>query len=446
MTNVRSCGMPRRAAAMALLNALAAMLHAGAGTLSAQVPNASAAALGMGENYTAAARGWSAVSWNPANLGLLGGGGFTFTMGAVGGIAGIGPITMADLKAYEDRLLPVDVKEQWLTRIRNEGGQSGAGGFDGTWLGVRAGPLAFQLSTSARAANDVSPGFAELLLFGNADDLGNPRILDLSGSSVKAGAWTTGALSVGAPAMHIAGGWLALGATAKYTVGHVLAYARESFGTATADPIGVRMTLPLVHTNLGDDETPMRMDNGAGIGVDAGIAWQRGGVTLAASAQNVMNTFAWEETSLVYRPAEVTLSMSQQQATMEEQAYAAAPETVRDDVANLTFEPAWAAGVMVRRSERLMLTADARWGPGDGFTTRPARHIGAGAELFATQWLPLRAGAAWIEAADGNAGFQLGGGAGIALGGFDIAASALRRGLELGAETVFLVSLLSRGR
>jgi hypothetical protein len=47
--------------------ALLVMLVAGGfGELSAQLVNPSAAALGMGNNYTATARGFSAISWNPA--------------------------------------------------------------------------------------------------------------------------------------------------------------------------------------------------------------------------------------------------------------------------------------------------------------------------------------------------------------------------------------------
>jgi len=45
-------------------------LFVGATMSSAQTPNASAAATGLSGAFTARARGYDAVAWNPANLGF----------------------------------------------------------------------------------------------------------------------------------------------------------------------------------------------------------------------------------------------------------------------------------------------------------------------------------------------------------------------------------------
>src|SRR5689334_12247382 len=132
----------------------------------AQLASASAASLALGDNYTALARGFNAVAWNPANLGMPGNPMMSFGF-AGRGAAGMDPISLSDLSQYSGAMIPQTVLSNWLSRVQAQGGQSleadGSGSF-----GLSVGSLAFQLSTSAYERGKLSPDAVEVLLYGNA--------------------------------------------------------------------------------------------------------------------------------------------------------------------------------------------------------------------------------------------------------------------------------------
>ena len=105
-----------RSVGRAVILALA-MACAYALPLSGQMPSASAPALAMADNYVALARGFNAVAWNPAMLGMPDHPGFSIGLLPVRGGVGIGPITMGDVAEYQSRFLDDAVKEEWLARI-----------------------------------------------------------------------------------------------------------------------------------------------------------------------------------------------------------------------------------------------------------------------------------------------------------------------------------------
>jgi hypothetical protein len=243
----------------------------------AQLANTMPAAMGMGENYTAAARGYAAVAWNPANLGLSNGPSASAMLGATRLAGGLGPVTLADLHRYQDESVPLDVRQRWLADIRQAGGQTGGAGFDVGWAAFQVGRFAAQLSTSGRAVNDISPGFAQLLLVGNADDAGNPLDIELGGSTVDAEAYSTGAVSFAIPLPRPQGVTaIAIGVTAKYTIGHALARTAESVGQAGSDPAGMELSFPLAYTPVVYDGNRYWIRSGGGFGVDVGAALRAG--------------------------------------------------------------------------------------------------------------------------------------------------------------------------
>src|SRR6266550_905045 len=65
-----------------------------------QLANASTAATGLSGAFTARATGYNAVAWNPANLAMPGNPGFSFTLLALDGSAGIKPIDLNRLQPY----------------------------------------------------------------------------------------------------------------------------------------------------------------------------------------------------------------------------------------------------------------------------------------------------------------------------------------------------------
>ena len=74
--------------------------------VTAQLPQASATALGLGFNTTASARGFAALANNPAGLSMDDGPGFSLAVAAVAVETGLGPITLRDLVDYEGQLVP----------------------------------------------------------------------------------------------------------------------------------------------------------------------------------------------------------------------------------------------------------------------------------------------------------------------------------------------------
>lgn len=413
----------------------------------AQLSSASTAALGMGDNYTAAARGYSAIAWNPAGLALRGNPGMSFTALTLRGIAGLDPITLSDLVEYEDRLVPDLIKQAWLTRVENRGGQSGMAGFDSNWLALSVGPFGLQVSTSARTAANISPGIAELIMFGNVAADGEPRTISLSGSTLDVTGYTTVGASWG-HALTIGGlTRLALGVTAKYTVGHVVARGIESTGTATADPLMIQMQFPILHSGMGGDEDDeFEPNSGSGFGLDLGVGYELGPWTFAGTVQNVINTFEWDASLLRFRPGELLFDADSREASFDEVPLDQAPAALRALVGDLEFKPILAAGAQFQPTDQLRVTADLRTGSADGLVVQPSSHAGAGIEYRLLGFLPVRAGAALISYGADRSGFQIGGGIGIDVLGFSLGASALRRDTDLGVDNVVQFTFLGRGQ
>src|SRR5688500_6147829 len=96
----------------------------------AQLPSASSKALGLAENFTAAARGYHAIAWDPALLGLPGGPGTSLAVAPLRLVTGLDPVTLSDLKEYEGIVVPLTVRDRWLAAVRNEGAEAGTGGAD----------------------------------------------------------------------------------------------------------------------------------------------------------------------------------------------------------------------------------------------------------------------------------------------------------------------------
>lgn len=420
---------------------LLVLLAAIAAPVRAQTASGSAAALGMGDNYTAAARGYNAVAWNPAVLGLADNPPFSFTLLALRGGNGLAPVTLGDLADWADRVVPDAVRQDWLSRIAAEGAQRGAGEVQATWAAVQVGRLAFEASTRVRARTNVSPGVAELIMFGNAGEQGVARELDLSGSSLGAQAWSTLAASLAVPWQSEAG-LLSLGATVTWTMGHVFASGERSTGVTTAAPVAVGLEFPLVQTSFDS----FRPNAGSGFGLDLGAALQSGGWTLSLVRRNVVNGFAWNIDRLEYRPLAVDLTARQASTDTEAMPLADAPESVRAAIAEIGFSPSWSAGAAFRPSEDLRMTFDARFPSDRGMSEEPVRHLGAGVEVALLPWLPVRAGGVLRSYGPDGDGWLLGGGIGFRAGPWGVDAAVAREsGGSADGTTLLMLSLTSIG-
>src|SRR2546423_9282899 len=299
---------------------------------SAQLVSASAASLGLADNYTVLARGFNAVSWNPANLGLPGNPLLSFGF-AGRGSGGMDPISLGDLAQYSGLRVPNAVRTDWLTRVKLHGGQSleadGSGSF-----GLGVGPLAFQLSTTAYERGKLSPDAVEVLLYGNGGADGTPRTMNLKGSRTETALTTTAAASFGHGVDFGIGPidqHLALGVTLKYIVGNALLLGEDAGSTLEANPIAVNVQFPIIQSDTGFTGMPQR---GHGVGVDVGAAWSSGPLAVGATIQNLINTFQWNVGEMYFRPGGALFTPSgSRQTNFDAMAMTSVPDSLRSRAA-----------------------------------------------------------------------------------------------------------------
>lgn len=417
--------------ALVAVVALAGML--GAGAASAQLANASAATLGVGT--TATARHYSAIANNPAGLGMPGAG-FSLSLFPVTVRQGLGPVTLKDLKDVEGTVVSSTVKENWLSQVSAQGHQAGSVGAAVTAVALTVGRIGFQVSTIGGGNMSMTPDVMEVALFGNAGRTGSATDLSLSGSSLDGFGVTTAGLAFGIP-LTTESGAMALGATLKYSVGHVVAVGREQGGSLESNPIRVNVNFPTVMVE-DDDYDP---NNGSGIGLDVGFQMERDRMHFGATVQNLFNTFAWDEDRLVYRPGTALLEQGNNNTDFDKQSYGAAPAALKAAVDDMAFDPIVAVGAAFDVRPDVTVSGDIRNRFGDGMSITPKFHAGVGAEYRGLGALHVRGGGAVV-----TDGFQLAGGASLLMGTVDLSlAGALVTG-DLEDVSVLQLTLSFGGR
>ncbi len=377
----------------------------------AQLPGASPATLGTANNYMPLARGFAAVGLNPAGLGLPGNEGLTLALFPLMVSQSLDPLTFSDFVDYEGVLVPANVKEDWLQQIASAGGQTGAGTVELTEFSLSYNNFGVQLSTLVSGRANLTDAAAELLLFGNSGRTGEPGDFELQGSGLTGYAVTT--LGVSA-AFGIARRWvpgvqqgLSVGATIKQSWGHALAFAKDGGTMAQSDPLSLDVDFPVIHSR----DNGSKWSTGTGLGIDVGVAWERGPWKASAVVENLLNNFEWDLAELAYRPGQALFDGATNTSDFDEQPATEAPPALRDEVTKLTFKPVIGLGGAYQAQDNLTLTAELRQRAGDGLDTGPKSHIGVGVEYFPTPRVPLRAGIAAI-----TDGIQVGAGLGVILG------------------------------
>lgn len=405
-----------------------------ASSAAAQLPSASPAALGMGDNYTAMARGFGAVAWNPANLALPGNPRFSLALLGLRGSSDLGPISTSDVARYQGATLPDEVRDAWMQRIEDQGGEQGQLGAGVTLLGMSVGRFAVQLSGAVTGDANLAPDAMELLLYGNAGRTGSPRDMSLEGAHMTGAMTTTGAISYARP-VQLPFGRLALGATAKYIVGNALVHGEDAGSFLSANASQISVNFPLIVSDTGGGNTSA--NHGHGVGLDLGAAWQSGPLTAGLALQNVVNTFRWDASSMYYKPmsayygADTSYSQSDGALPID-----SAPAAMRDWLDAQRFRPTLAAGAAYQLTRALLVTADIRHQLGDGMRIADRTHAGIGAELRAIPFLPLRAGVAKM-----SDGWALAGGTGIEIGPVNLTISGQDRHTTQGRTPAFALGL-----
>lgn len=383
----------------------------------AQLPSATAAALGMGDNYSAMARGFAAAAWNPANLGLARQPAFSFTLFGLRGASDLGPITLGDIAKYEGQPLPDDAKDEWMRRVEAGNGELGVIGAGVTYVGVSVGRFAFQLSSSANGDIRLAPDAVELALYGNAGRTGTAGDFALTDSRLTTALTSTAALAYAHP-FDFPSGRLSVGITGKYIVGHAFAHGEDRGSAVAGDPMEFDLRFPIVVSDTGRSSA----DRGRGVGIDVGAAWQSGPMTWTAAVQNVVNTFRWDADAFYYYPIQAFFDSDTSYTSSSAKPIAEAPDDVRAWAADQRFRPSLSVGAAFRPTSRLVVAADVRHRVGKGIATGARTHAGVGAELRVLRHVPLRAGFSLYDE-----GFALSAGTGLELGPVSLTVSVQDR-------------------
>lgn len=387
---------------------------------SGQLAHASATTLGLMDNATATARGLAAISVNPAGLGMTGPG-YSVTLAPVQLRVGLDPVTLGDLAAFQGEVIPSATKEEWLARVAAEGRQQGPFGGELSELAVQVGHVGVQLSTIVAGRMDLSPDAMEAILYGNAGRTGEPADLVLDGSALDAFVVSSAGVAVGLPVgVDPSGAQVSLGATLKYSIGHLVITGRDDGGAFQSDPVRADLRFPTVAF----DSDQGGLDHGSGFGLDLGLQVVKDRLSGGVAVLNAFHTFAWKEDGLVYRPGTALLEQGNSESDFDTRPFSEAPASLRQAVTDLGFAPVVALGGAYRASRDLTLSADVRNRFGEGMTVDPKMHVGAGAEYRGLGFLELRGGVAAI-----TGGMEMGGGASLLLGPAGVSvAGALRKG------------------
>lgn len=422
-----------------------------------QLPNASTAAFAMGGNYTAMARGFEAVAWNPANLAMPGRPFFSLGIGAFGGSAGLDPIDLNAFHKFSGQVVDSATRVAWIEQARLSGGQRVRVEGGVTPLALSVGPIGLQLGSSLYSNMNLSPDAFEAMLFGNAGRTGGQaKDLDFTGTSVRSAAFTTGALSLALPLpFKLTGGLLAneraaIAITGKYVLGSGVVVAQDGGSTLVGDDVQLRFPLITVVTAGDNDVLPSfattefnGANAGSGSAADVSLAWSGGPWRVGILAENVFNSFKWDTTVLAFRPGTGTVSADTSFTNFDQFAYGAAPQALRDIVEAQKFAPTIGIGMAFEMISSLTLTADLRTSMGDenAIVIGPKSRFGVGAEWRVLPFIPLRAGVASV-----TDGWQAGVGAGLRFFGYELGAATSIRRRGVATESGFMIGIIGIGR
>lgn len=387
--------------------ALLALSAAAVSPAHAQLTNASAASTALGNTGTATARGYDAVYWNPAGLAMPGTKRWSIALMPTTIGAGAGPVSLADFSAAGGTVVSAATKTAWLNQLSATTPQTLGGLGEITLLAANIGRFGVQASINAGGGGELTRDAAEVLLYGNAGKTGNAESYNLTGSNASGGALATVGVSYAFPLKLRLGSAKnqssAFGVTVHSTTGLAILRAQDNGTVLGNNPLQVNASFPAVLPKSGSVGSA-----GSGFGLDLGASWEGGSWRGGLALRNALNTFAWDEAALAYRPITARYTQNTRTSNFDEQAYAGAPATLRDFVTDAKIPPTLAFGIAWTSSPKLQISADAKQQFGDGLPWSVARSIGTGVEYRPVSWLPLRAGAAVLDR-----GAQFGGGLGL---------------------------------
>jgi hypothetical protein len=314
-----------------------------------QLPGAGAEHPATAQTGTALVRGVEAIGVNPSALALPGTPRWSVTLLPGFVDRGITPLGWSAVTGWEGRSISRAQREDWLRRLELDGPLVGSAEARVSGAAVQYRGFGVQVTTRGVANVQLSPGAAELILFGNAGRTGAPAELDLTGSHVEGQALTTVGLGWGGVAHRGGDGpgrWLlALGGSVQVTRGHGLIMARGGGGGTVLDPPGVDIRFPALESTSG---TP-----GEGMGATVAASWLRGPLVVSVVLHDVIQSFGWREEAFHYRAGEAVLMDQELDTDTDRRPVEEAPPALRAELASrgipsrLNLGMGWEAGERV---------------------------------------------------------------------------------------------------
>jgi hypothetical protein len=357
--------------------------------------------IAMAGSYTAVARGYNSIGYNPANLALPDRPGTAIQLIGIGSGLTNNAFSISDYKKYNGAFLSEADKNDILQKIPAEGlefrGTSAA-----SVLSFSTGPIAVSASAQASGKGIVSKDVFEIALFGNK--LG--ETIEIDDADAEGVVHLDVNLAYGRRVKTFDWGELTAGINLKYIRGLAYVEVTEALATATTLPEGIN----------GDGSVIVKSAlGGSGYGLDLGAAATYGGNwTFSAGLDNLVSSINWNketrENAYTYELSSLTTETADEDSSVSS-------DDVERDIA--PFSTSLAPQLNLGASHplgRFLLAADLKLGLANraGVTTRP--EISLGAEYSGLSFLPLRGGIG----VGGVRGTSLGLGAGLRLSSFFI--------------------------
>ena len=366
-----------------------------------------ARALGMGEAYTALARGVHAPAWNPANLGLPDNPRFSMTFVSAGAGVWNNSFSKSLYDKYNGEYLSSRDIDDILSHIP-DGGLDVDGGVSARVLSFSTNRFAFSMGADGGSFFRVDKTLFDLALEGNETDrtysLGNTE-----GGGVGVGVV---GLSWGQPVRVSFADAFAVGGTLHFLYG---------IGYAESDKADFTLDMREYDFDLNGEYEVTHALGGLGWGLDLGAALQFGDEwTVSLGLANLLGSIPWsreveKEKGYVQGDSLAVWDFDDDLADSSWTASASEFSTKLPTVLRLGCS---------HREGSVLVTGDYRQGFCDGPMTRTRPRVAVGAEWSAVKWFPLRTG----MVLGGRTGFGTSLGFGLRTGGFVFDVGMLSRG------------------
>ncbi|MBU1317595.1 MAG: hypothetical protein KKH67_00220 [candidate division Zixibacteria bacterium] len=360
-----------------------------------------ARSIAMAGSYTAVARGYDAIGFNPANLALPDAQGTAVQIFGVGSMVNNNAFSMGDYNKYNGAYLTETDKRDILAKIPDEGlrfrGNSAA-----SMLSFSFGQLAVSTTVEASGSGEVSKDIIDLAFFGNR--IG--QTIDINGSDGEALAHVDLNIAYARQVKTFEWGDLTAGINVKYIYGIVYFDIADATASVVTRTDGI---------NSDGSVTVRSAMGGSGFGMDLGTAATfRGDWVFSAGIRNLISTISWktdaEETEYMYTATSLTAESAGDDSTV-------ISDEITHDLGS--FSTSLAPQINLGAAHELgafLVSADLKFGLRDraGVSTTP--ELSVGSECNYIHFLPIRAGIGL----GGLNGASLGLGAGLRVSAFSL--------------------------